>query len=284
MKRVISLAAMFSFVSCGTKSSVQEDKQGLSSVYASQPYNFRLNLTDAPNDALKSVYVNVKYAELRLSGGGKEARLIVAKNLGQVDLLKLQDGVTLPMADLNLPEAVTVTQIRLVLAAENNYLIKSDESRCDLRTPSEQQTGIKFLIHDGVTIEKGYSYSIVADFDAKKSIVLMGNGGCLLKPVLKLKSASRIELPSGDGDGIGGGGSGGEPSLTPTPAPEPNPTPLPTSTPIPEVPPGGDDGDVLEEEIASEGDSSQVGDESGFDFGDDVSVPVIQPDNLNTYF
>lgn len=185
--------------------------------YAASPNNFRLSLTDAPNDDLTAVIVNVKFAELRLEGHGKKARLIVAENLGPIDLLQLQNGVTLPMADLDIPDDVKVTQIRLVLDSAGNYIERSDESRCDLHTPSAQKTGVKILIHDGVTVEEGYSYSVVVDFDAKKSIVQQGNGGCLLKPVLKLKSATRVdvdqpgeeeEVVTDDGSEQDGDGSG----------------------------------------------------------------------------
>lgn len=45
-----------------------------------KPYNFRLSLTDAPNDDLTAVMVRIKHAELRISGGGREARVLVAEN------------------------------------------------------------------------------------------------------------------------------------------------------------------------------------------------------------
>lgn len=179
----------------GSNKASQGSSDSSQSVYSKSPNNFHLSLTDAPNDDLKKVVVKVKHAELRASGGGKEARLIVAENMGEVNLLDLQNGVTLPMADLAIPADVSITQIRLVLEREGNYIIKSDDSRCDLSTPSAPQTGVKLIVHQGITIEQGYSYSIVADFDAKKSIVLQGNAGCLLKPVLKLKSATRVEMP-----------------------------------------------------------------------------------------
>jgi hypothetical protein len=253
----ISIFVLLMLTSCGpsgiSSGVITETAAGTDSSYAAGPKNFRLNLTDAPNHDIKSVFVNIKHAELRLSGGGKEGRLIVAENLGVVDLLKLQNGVLLPMADLNLPNDVTVTQIRLVLESEGNYIIKGDESRCDLHTPSAQQTGIKFLIHQGVTIEKGHSYSMVADFDVNKSIVLQGNGGCLLKPVLKLKCASRAEIPD-DGE---------QPGATPTPVPSPSPSPTPTATP-----------DL----------GSQVGDQTGFDDGEETTVPVISEEDLLLYF
>jgi len=179
-------------LSACTGSTESSSGSGKVSSYAQQPYNFRLSLTDAPNDDLTAVMVKVKYAELRVAGAGKEARIKAAENLGPINLLDLQNGVTLPMADLQFPAGIQITQIRLVLEEDGNYIVKNNETRCDLKTPSAQKTGVKILIHQGLAIDQGYNYSVVVDFDAKKSIVQQGNGGCLLKPVLKLKSASRV--------------------------------------------------------------------------------------------
>ena len=41
----------------------------------------------------------------------------------------------------------------------------------------------------------------MVDFDAGHSAVQLGNGDCLLKPVLKLKSAERVPIDVVDGDG-----------------------------------------------------------------------------------
>lgn len=234
--------AVLSLVGCTSNPS---QKPNVGSLYAATPYNVKLSLTDAPNAEVKSVVVNVHHAELRVSRNGKEGRLIVAENLGAVDLLTLQNGVTLPMAQLSLPLDTVITQIRLVLNETGNYLSFGEGRNCDLQTPSQQKTGIKFIIHDGVAIESGYSYSIVADFDAKKSIVIQGNGGCLLKPVLKLKSASRISVPPPtEGGGTSDGGV--------------------TDAPI-------------EEPVAGPDDSTQIPDEGG---PNEPDVPVISPENL----
>lgn len=272
VRRLVIMAATLGLVSCTQSGTPSGGVSAGSpqSLYAGKPHNFRLSLTDAPNEEIRSVFVNVKHAELRVAGKGKEARVIVAENLGMVDLLTLQNGVTLPMADINLPESLTVTQIRLVLDSENNHLIKADGSRCDLKTPSQQKTGIKFLIHGGVLIEEGYSYSIVADFDAKKSVVLQGNGGCLLKPVLKLKSASKVVLP--------------DPEATPGPTPEPTPEPMPEPTPQPT--PNPDDSEDLSGDLGQQpGGSTQVGDSSGWDDETETTMPpVIIEEDLSSYF
>lgn len=168
--------------------------------FAPKANNFRMSLTDAPNEELKSVFVNVLRAELWLKNGAKEARLVVAQDLGLVDLLTLRNGVLLPMADLVIPAGVSITQIRLILGPDN-YAIKNVGGQCSLQTPSGQQSGIKIKLANEVTIETGKSYSLVLDFDAAKSIVVKGNGDCLLKPVLKIGAFVRLDEEDINNDG-----------------------------------------------------------------------------------
>ncbi len=265
LSNTVRAAIVLGLVGCGgTGPSNQQFMNTNSSLGSSKPA-VTLLLTDAPNDDLSAVYVNVKHAELRVAGGGKEARLIVAEGLGAVDLLKLQNGVTLPMANVQLPAGVVITQIRLILNPTGNYLINASEQSCQLRTPSAQQTGVKLLIHGGVPVENGFNYTLVADFDAKKSVVQLGNGGCLLKPVIKLKSATKVaQTPP--------------PASDPAPAPTPAPTPAPAPNPGAELPPG----DVVTT-LPIDGDNA--GDASGFDnTSEGAQPPVIPEAELDQFF
>lgn len=151
-------------------------------------------LTDAPNKSLQSVYVDIEHMEVLLSSGAKAGRLIVAKNLGSVDLLKLRDGVTLPLQDVLIPHGLQIQQIRLVLKPEGHFAVKGDGALCELKTPSAQKTGIKIIMTNNFKFEAGNAYNIVVDFDALESVVIQGNGRCLLKPVLKLKSATKTPI------------------------------------------------------------------------------------------
>lgn len=168
--------------------------------FAPKNNNFRVSLTDAPKDDLKSVFVNVVNAELWLEKGGKSARLVIAKDLGMVDLLTLRNGLLMTMADITIPEGVSITQIRLILA-QDNYAIKMDVSQCSLQTPSAQQSGIKIKLANPVTIAADKSYSLVLDFDAAKSVVVKGNGDCLLKPVLKVGAFTQVNIDDVNDDG-----------------------------------------------------------------------------------
>jgi hypothetical protein len=201
-------AAFFSLVSCspGGSSGTLTDS-GLNSLgssqlesYSPKPSNFRVSLTDAPSKELKSVFVNVLSAEVWLKKDSKEARVVIGKNIGLIDLMTLRNGVLLPLEDFKVSEGIEVSKIRLILG-DGNYAIKGDDTQCSLQTPSAQQSGIKISLSNPVTVVGNNSYSLVVDFDAQKSVVIKGNGDCLLKPVLKIASFTKIEQEQIDDDG-----------------------------------------------------------------------------------
>lgn len=165
-------------------------------------------LTDAPNKDLKSVIFDIDHMEVLVAGASKAGRLILAKGLGPVDLLTLQNGVTLPLQDVVAPAGIQIQQIRLVLKEQGHYAVKADGSICEMKTPSAQKTGVKIILTNKVQFEAGHQYDVVVDFDALKSVVVQGNGRCLLKPVLKLKSAYKKPIvvePAPDSDENGDG-------------------------------------------------------------------------------
>lgn len=194
----IQFAAALLLVAC-TKSTSELAVNSPIESFASQPMNFRVSLTDAPIDGFTNVFVNIDSLELWLEKGGKEARLIVGKDRGLVDLLTLRNGVVLPIADFQMPVGVTVKEIRILVKPDLNYALYGDGQYCALQTPSAQVSGVKLKLSAPVTVEPGYSYSIVYDFDAEKSVVKKGQGDCLLKPVLKLGGFTRIGIEDSEG-------------------------------------------------------------------------------------
>lgn len=224
MKKIrigLVLVAFLSILACditpvnpSSKSTMLSSLGYLSSYPASG--NLRISLTDAPSKELKNVFVNVDHAELFVQNGSGEARLIVAQNLGLIDLLTLRNGVLLPMQDLSLPVGVSINAIRLVLKGNDNHSIKKDNSRCEMQTPSGQQSGIKIHLSEPFTIEQGRVYSMVMDFDAEKSVIIKGNGDCLLKPVLKLLRVTQIvtEPPPSNEDNDDSNGTETEGTVT----------------------------------------------------------------------
>jgi len=181
--------------------SIAESDTAVTPTYPAKPASLRVSLIDAPHGGFDEVHVNVKHVELWLSGKGKQARLIVAQNLGDVDLLTLRNGVQLLLADVDMPSQVSISAVRIVLNESGHFGVKSNGGQCDMQTPSAQQSGIKVLLSSPVTFEDNYVYSLVIDFDALKSVVVKGNGGCLLKPVLKIASFVKTPVDNTPVDG-----------------------------------------------------------------------------------
>lgn len=202
MKTLGRKISVFSVIALMTACSQtgSSDLSGTSSLDPKTQALVSFKLTDAPNKSLKSVFVNIDHMEVLLAGKGKSGRLILSKDLGMVDLLTLQNGVTMGLQDVVAPQGISIQQIRLVLKNEGHYAVKADDSICQLKTPSAEKTGVKIILTNKVEFEAGHEYSIVVDFDALKSVVIQGNGDCLLKPVLKLKSALKKPLDLDDSD------------------------------------------------------------------------------------
>ncbi len=146
--------------------------------------NMRVNLADSSDhkryDEIDQVVVTIKEVILKINGG----EVSIAQNIGAVDLMTLKDGREIGIANAEIPLASKVNQIRLVLEDHGNYIQYIDGSYCDMKTPSQQQSGLK-IIHPEFIVNEGETYSLTLDFNAEKSVVFRGNGSCLLKPVLK---------------------------------------------------------------------------------------------------
>jgi hypothetical protein len=97
-----------------------------------------------------------------------------------VDLLTLQNGVMLPLGQISLPSG-DYDQLRLMIDPARCWVTPTGGEDEPLLVPSGLQTGLKILhdfhISDGVL-------ELVIDFDASRSVVRLGHGGFLLKPVL----------------------------------------------------------------------------------------------------
>ncbi|WP_413586854.1 DUF4382 domain-containing protein [Bdellovibrio sp. HCB274] len=212
------------------------------------------SLVDAPNKDIKSVVVDIDHLEVLVAGASKAGRLQLAKGLGPVDLLQLQNGVSLPLQSIVAPDGLQIQQIRLILKESGHYIVKSDDSVCELKTPSAQKTGIKIILTNKVQFEAGHQYNVTVDFDANKSVVLQGNGGCLLKPVLKLLSVTKQEIPE---------------VVEPQPTPEPTVTPSPS----PENPPV--------EIITTPDENDPSGDGWDYDPISDDEVPFVDENGLS---
>lgn len=208
MKKLIQktiLPAMLLMVSCTPLVEYEFDayQSGVLASYPSKASNFRLSLTDAPNDNLKSVFVNIKSIELKLERDGDISTWEVAKGVGMVDLLQLQNGKLKQLADLNLERRTALRQIKINLEDSGHYITYKAGGSCDLLTPASHQAGLALDV-PYVEVEDYSVYSFVVDFDAKKSVMITGNGECILKPYLVVGGYSSIDPQDLDGSAVQG--------------------------------------------------------------------------------
>jgi hypothetical protein len=153
-----------------------------------------VSLTDAPSCGYDKVNVTVSKVRVHQSasagagdGGWTDITLSPAR---KINLLDLTNGVLTELGQTALP-AGRYTQIRLVLEPTtgadltNSIVLSSNlDNEIALRTPSGTQTGIK--LNNSFEVADGQRVDLVLDFDACKSVVATGNGGYLLKPVVKV--------------------------------------------------------------------------------------------------
>jgi len=148
-------------------------------------------LTDAPFPFDLVAEANVMIENVSLKGTGADS-VLLSDAAQPFNLLELQNGVTAPLADLEVA-AGTYTQLRLVVGDSASIELKSgDEYR--LKIPSGSQSGIKIQLGN-LTLEDGDLAQITIDFDVEDSFVVQGNPetpagikGFIFKPVVKTKS------------------------------------------------------------------------------------------------
>ena len=155
-----------------------------------------VSLTDSPACGFDEVNVTVSKVRVHQSGGAPEDAggwsEITLSPARKINLLDLTNGVLESLGETALP-AGHYTQLRLMLVANNaaspanNSVVLSSGTPAGeiaLITPSAVQSGIK-LIHE-FDVAAGQRVDLVLDFDACKSVVALGDGGYLLKPVIKV--------------------------------------------------------------------------------------------------
>jgi hypothetical protein len=141
----------------------------------------QVRLTDSPGD-YQEVNVDIQRVQVHVYNEDSEDGWIdLDVNAGVYDLLKLTNGLDTVLATGDLP-AGKISQIRLILGDNNS--IKVDDEIIPLKTPSAQQSGLKVKVN--TELSEGFSYTILLDFDAARSIVKAGaSGKYILKPVIR---------------------------------------------------------------------------------------------------
>ena len=153
-----------------------------------------IKLVDAPGD-YDQVVIDLQDVMIKMNDNsdGEDGWKSVSTNSGKYDLLQLTGGQNAVLVDDYMVLAGELSQIRLVLGDDNYVLKDGQPEHIKLNTPSAQQSGLKVKVNQ--TVEAGYLYAFVLDFDVSKSIVEAGNSGnIILKPVVtaSLEAASGI--------------------------------------------------------------------------------------------
>jgi len=160
----------------------------------SETGTLEVRLVDAPIDSVSEVNVFIDSVQVN-NTDNEEGWITISEPMQSYDLLKLTNGAYEVLGEVDL-EPGTYEQIRLILNTEGNNLVFPDERVEDLFVPSGAQTGVKLNVN--AEIEAGFTYTLILDFDASRSVVKAGNSGkYLLKPVIKASNEATTGIVSG---------------------------------------------------------------------------------------
>ncbi len=167
---VLILAIGIIAVSCS------KEKNSDNTSASGKPARISIRLTDAPG-LYDAVNIDILSVSARIDSTWHD---LILQTPGIYNLIALSNGNSaLLVSDTSVP-AGTITQMRLVLGDSNTIVV--DGVTHDLKTPSGQTSGYKVMMNSA--LEPGGSYVVLLDFDASRSIVKLGNGNYLLKPVV----------------------------------------------------------------------------------------------------
>jgi len=185
--RIMQIAAFCSVIAITIFSIGCDD----SSPEAAGSARVQLLLTDAPFPFDLVSEANVVITDVMLKGGGADS-VLLSDDAQPFNLLDLQNGVTAPLADLEVA-AGTYSQLRIKVA-DSATVVLTDASEYDLKIPSGSQSGIKVLLGN-IELADGDLAQITVDFDVEDSFVVQGNPdtpagikGFIFKPVIKAKT------------------------------------------------------------------------------------------------
>jgi len=141
-----------------------------------------VRMVDAPIDNAKEV--NVVINSVQVNNSETDTGWVTINEPNKTyNLLDLTNGAYAVLGEAEL-EAGTYEQIRLILDSEGNNIVFEDGDSEPLFVPSGAQTGVKLNVN--AEIEPGFTYTLLLDFNASKSVVKAGNSGkYLLKPVIR---------------------------------------------------------------------------------------------------
>ena len=188
-------AAILMFSACSE--TISPDNSG--------PGRLVIKITDAPFpiDLVESATVTITKVEIRkvcdsISDGNPY--MVVSEDTMILDLLKLRNGITADLADVEVPQG-KYDLVRLYVD-QASLKIKDGDSY-NVKVPSGDQSGIKIFIKPSLSVRGGLTSELLLDFDLSRSFVMRGNlnkpygiNGFIFKPVIRavnISTAGRIE-------------------------------------------------------------------------------------------
>lgn len=137
------------------------------------------------------VYIDVQAIKVNIEGHGWVE--VKPTRRGIYNILDFNNGLDTLIASSNMPVG-DVSELRLILGPNNSVVLNG--TQWPLETPSAEQSGLKVKFEQRIT--KGNKCVVWIDFNVHKSIVVKGNGGFLLKPVIRCFMHNRTGSVVGD--------------------------------------------------------------------------------------
>ncbi len=163
-----------------------------------------VKITDDPFNIsyVESATVTITKIEIRKTGENEgDAFIVLSENPITLDILKLRNGVTKELLNLEIPQG-KYDLIRLYVD-EASLKIKDQPISYNVKVPSGKQTGLKIFISPALSVDGGLTSELLLDFDLSRSFVMRGNmdnsagvNGFIFKPCIRAtnnSTAGRIE-------------------------------------------------------------------------------------------
>ncbi|WP_319380336.1 DUF4382 domain-containing protein [Thiomicrorhabdus sp.] len=156
-----------------------------------------LNLSDAPLDDAKNIWVQISGVELKHSDGRKQN--IIFTSPAELDVLTLQGTNFTPLfKNYEIPTG-TYKEIRLIVdqgAGTKTSIVFNDGTDYPLTIPSGSESGLK--LKGNFSVSKNQNSTFLIDFDLRKSILKNGADSYIMKPVLRAFSMGSVGVIKGE--------------------------------------------------------------------------------------
>ena len=189
LKSLFAFSLMLSLVSCN-KSEAPAETKGMGAM--------KVLATDAPFsfEEVDSAVISVNKIYVHSSKGGST---LVSEKVASLDLLKLRNGLTETLSDIQLPVG---SYERISLIVTEAFVTLKNGDHFPLKIPSGAQSGLKINISPAITVSEGLSTELLLDFDLNRSFVPQSSGskitGFIFKPVVRAVAMAESGTLSGE--------------------------------------------------------------------------------------